>query len=358
MTAAGDGDSMLHMDPEDYLAFGTAVFVALGASAEGALQQAAQLREGDLRGHASHGLRRLDILVQRIENGVADTNAVPVLQWRSPGVLAVDGQRGLGPPIAFSTVAALMDRVGETGIVMAAVRNANHLGMLAPYVEEMARAGTIGIAMTTSEALVHPWGGKVAMVGTNPLAIAIPTSEAPVVLDMATGQVSMGKVLDHAARGLPLPEGAAIDADGNPTTDARAASQGAISPFGGPKGYALAVVLELLVGGLTHSGFGRDVRGTLDGTEPCNKGDVFIAIDTEVFGPIDESLSSYLQALRSMAPAHGFDAVTVPGDRARLTREENLRNGVPVASATWDSASKTGNRLGVPLPVLREANSW
>ncbi len=341
---------MLRIEPEDHLAFGTAVFIALGASVVDARQQAGQLLEGDLRGHASHGLRRLDILAQRIENGVADTTAVPVLEWRTPGVLSVDGQRGLGPPTAFSTVAALLDRVEKSGIVIGAVRNANHLGMLAPYVEEMARRGAIGIAMTTSEALVHPWGGKVAMVGTNPLAIAIPTSEAPVVLDMATGQISMGKVLDHAARGVPLPVGAAIDADGNPTTDARAAMQGAISPFGGAKGYALAVVLELLVGALTNSSYGRDVRGTLDATEPCNKGDVFIAIDPSTFGASEDSASSYLQALRSMLPAQGFDAVTVPGDRARRIREENWRGGVPIASTTWNSATKIADRLGVPIP--------
>lgn len=350
MTAEVNSGSMLRIEPEDHLAFGASVFVALGASTVTARQQAAQLLEGDLRGHASHGLRRLDILVQRIENGVADTTAVPVLEWRTPGVLSVDGQGGLGPSIAFATVAALMDRVMDAGIVIGAVRNANHLGMLAPYVERMALGGIIGIAMTTSEALVHPWGGMVAMVGTNPLAIAIPTSDAPVVLDMATGEISMGKVLDHAARGVPLPVGAAIDAAGSPTTDAQAAIQGAISPFGGAKGYALAVVLELLVGGLTNSSYGRDVRGTLDGTEPCNKGDVFIAIDPSAFGAKKDSSSSYLQALRSMAPAEGFDAVTVPGDRARRTRDENWRSGVPIASATWKSATKIADRLGVPIP--------
>jgi LDH2 family malate/lactate/ureidoglycolate dehydrogenase len=357
LTTAADQGSLLRIRPADHLAFVTAVFVSLGASEEVAEQQALQLLEGDLRGHPSHGLRRLDILVQRVQNGVADPAAVPALEWVTPGVLTVDGRGGLGPPTAITAVMAMLDNVSERGIVMAAVRNANHLGMLAPYVEQMARRGAVGIAMTTSEALVHPWGGKVAMVGTNPLAIAVPNGSEPVVLDMATGQVSMGKVLDYAARGLPLPDGAAIDADGNPTNDALAARDGAISPFGGAKGYALAVVLELLVGILTRTDFGRDVRGTLDGDEPCNKGDVFIAIDLASMGASTEAAASYLEALRSMAPADGFGPVTIPGDRARRTRDQNWNDGVPIAAATWAMVSTLASRLDVPLPTPTRVGS-
>lgn len=184
------------------------------------------------------------------------------------------------------------------------------------------------------------------MVGTNPLSVAIPVADEgsddePVVLDMATGEISMGKVLDFAARGVPLPEGAAVDESGTPTTDAAAAARGAISPFGGPKGYALAVLLEVLVASLTGTALGRDVRGTLDPDDECTKGDLFVAVDPGACGAGDMgAVRDYLARLRAELPAAGHESVTVPGDRARATRAANLRDGVPVAELTWTRAHR------------------
>ena len=330
---------LLHVPVEEHLTLSTHVLTGLGVPEGDAREQAELLLEGDLRGHASHGLRRLDMLAQRLRNGAVRASARPTSTWTTPAVLVVDGDGGLGPPTARRAIEALLDRVGETGVAIAAVRNANHLGMLAPYVESMAAAGVIGIALTTSEALVHPWGGTRAMVGTNPLAVAVPVAgEDPVVLDMATGQVSRGKVLDHAARGLPLAPGDAVDAAGVPTTDAAEAVDGAISPFGGPKGYALGLMLEVLVATVTHTALGEDVRGTLDPTDPSTKGDLFIALDSSAFGPGSAPVVEYLAALRSARPAPGHDRVLVPGDRARATRAANLSGGVPVSQVTWARA--------------------
>jgi LDH2 family malate/lactate/ureidoglycolate dehydrogenase len=324
---------------EEHRALSTHVLTALGVPEPAAREQAELLLEGDLRGHASHGIRRLDMLAQRLVSGAARAEARPTSIWTTTSVLVVDGNGGLGPPVARHAVEELLGRVGETGVAVAAVRNANHLGMLAPYVESIASAGIIGVALTTSEALVHPWGGTRALVGTNPLAVAVPVSGGdPVVLDMATGRVSRGKVLDHAARGLPLEPGDAVDSAGVPTTDAAAAVEGAISPFGGPKGYALGVVLEVLVATLTRTALGEDVRGTLDPTDPATKGDVFIALDPTAFGSGASQVAAYLTTLRETEPAPGHDGVLVPGDRARATRETNLARGVPVSEVTWARA--------------------
>ena len=317
---------LLQVPVEEHLTLSTHVLTGLGVPEGDAREQAELLLEGDLRG-------------QRLRNGAVRASTRPTSTWTTPAVLVVDGDGGLGPPRARRAIEALLDRVGETGVAIAAVRNANHLGMLAPYVESMAAAGVIGIALTTSEALVHPWGGTRAMVGTNPLAVAVPVAgEDPVVLDMATGQVSRGKVLDHAARGLPLTPGDAVDAAGVPTTDAAAAVDGAISPFGGPKGYALGLMLEVLVATLTRTALGEEVRGTLDPTDPSTKGDLFIALDPSAFGPGSAPVAEYLAALRSAPPAPGHDRVLVPGDRARATRAANLAGGVPVSQVTWARA--------------------
>jgi LDH2 family malate/lactate/ureidoglycolate dehydrogenase len=235
----------------------TSVLEREGATRNNAAAQAEVLVEGDLRGHHSHGVRRLSVLVGRLRNGLVRSGDEPVHRWRTDSVPDVDGLSGFGPMVARSAIGAIIERARTAGVALATVRNANHVGMLAPYVERIAAAGQIGIALTTSEALVHPWGGAHPMVGTNPIGIGIPTAGPPLVLDMSTAAVSMGKLLDHAAQARPIPLGWAVDESGAPTTDAKAATRGAVSPFGGPKGYGLGLALEVLVATLTGSVLAR-----------------------------------------------------------------------------------------------------
>jgi LDH2 family malate/lactate/ureidoglycolate dehydrogenase len=240
--------------------------------------------------------------------------------------------------VADRVLAALLTRVPDVGVAVAAVRRSSHLGMLSPYVERVAREGAAGIIMTTSEALVHPWGGRGALVGTNPIAIGVPSRDGAVSLDMSTGMVSAGKILDYAARGRSIPEGWAVDADGHPTTDPRAAAAGAISPFGGAKGYALGLALESLVGLLSGTAFGRDVTGTLDTDHPTTKGDLMIVISAGAFGadPRGSALAAYLDEVR----ASGVERrpVWIPGDRARRNREHGLAEGFDLDSELLETA--------------------
>lgn len=295
--------------------------------------QADVLVEAELRGHASHGLQRLPRLLKRIDRGLVDSSRTGRGHWRRSGMYIVNGERGLGPVVAMTVMDTLLERVSETGIAVAAVRNANHLGMLALYVEKAARCGRIGIALSGSEALVHPHGGTRAMLGTNPIAIAIPTGGDPVVLDLATSAVSMGEIHDHALRGAPIPEGWALDETGEPTTDAERARHGAIAPFGGAKGYGLGLAFELLIASLANSALAPDVRGTLDAEHPANKGDVFIVIDAPPDALLAGAIPPYLDALRQ-SPASG-SPVLVPGDRARARRAAALRDGFEVADGLW-----------------------
>jgi L-2-hydroxycarboxylate dehydrogenase (NAD+) len=311
-----------------------------GASVASATTQAEWLVEADLRGHSSHGIDRLPILVARIERGLLIPDAKPELSWRTGSVLSVNGSRGFGPVVAQHALEVGIERARSEGIVLIAISNANHLGILAPYVEQVAAAGMIGIASTTSEALVHPWGGRVAMVGTNPLAIAIPAEPLPFVLDMATGQISMGRILHYLQLGRPLEPGWAVDVNGDPTTDPLAASQGAISPFGGPKGFALGLALEVLIASLTGTALGQDVHGTLDADDECNKGDVFICINqTLVAGEsVTEEISKYLDDVRSTPAQPGSAGVRIPGERAVSERARRRAMGVEVSTSGWEAA--------------------
>jgi L-2-hydroxycarboxylate dehydrogenase (NAD+) len=302
------------------------------------------LLDAELCDRPSHGLLRLPRVVARIRNGVADPVTIGSSTWRSPAFLCVDGRAGLGPVVASAALDAVCARARQTGIAIAAVANNNHLGMLSWYAERVAAGGQAVIAITTSEALVHPWGGRRAMLGTNPIAIGVPALPHPLVLDMATSIVSMGKIHDYAHRGEPITVGWALDAAGEPTSDAAAAKEGAIAPFGGAKGYALGLALEVLVACLTEAALGAEVAGTLDADRPCNKGDVFIVID-----PVSnalERISTYLDAVRACPPARPGDAVMIPGDRSRVRRTERVASGIPIAEEVWEQIVALGRGDG------------
>ncbi|WP_375599113.1 Ldh family oxidoreductase [Devosia sp. Naph2] len=304
--------------------------------------QTALLLEAELRGVPSHGLLRLLRIVERIGNGVIDPGTSGAHEWRREAFLSVDGLKGLGPVVADRALTLISERARQTGIALAAVRNSNHIGMLGFYAERLAKAGQTALVFSTSEALVHPWGGRQALLGTNPVAIGVPTEAEPFVMDTATSIVSMGEVHDHANRGAPLQPGWALDEKGDPTTDAQAAKSGALAPFGGAKGYALGLAFGLLTSSLTGAALGREVRGTLDSHALCNKGDLFIVID----GP-NAMLAEYLAQLRDAEPADGFERVLIPGERGRACRMERLRNGIPLADRVWADLQRLAKQAGI-----------
>jgi LDH2 family malate/lactate/ureidoglycolate dehydrogenase len=307
------------------------VLAGLGAGDDEAADQAEVLLEGDLRGRSSHGVQRLPVIAERIRNRLIVPRAEPVQEWTAEAMLSVDGADGFGPHVAFRAADAVIARARRTGVAAAAIRRASHLGILAVYVERIAAAGQIGLAFTTSEALVHPWGGRTSLVGTNPIAVAMPTGEEPFVLDMATGAISRGEVIARAHRGQALPAGAAVDADGLPTTDPLAAA--AISPFGGAKGFALGLAIELIVAALTDTALGDEVRGTLDVTDPVTKGDLLIVLDPQ--RGVAGRLARYLDQLRASPPAAGSRGVVIPGERSRAERRRRMAEGIPLPAALW-----------------------
>jgi L-2-hydroxycarboxylate dehydrogenase (NAD+) len=299
-----------------------------------ALLQAELLVEAELAGHPSHGLLRLPTIVGRIESGVCDPSATGVHTWPSPGILRVDGQGGLGPVIARRAVDSALERVSDQGVVAVLLSRTNHLGMLAWYVERIARQGRLSIAMCTSEALVHAWGGRTAALGTNPIAVGIPAQPHPFVYDSATSAISMGQVHDLARRGKQLQPGWALDERGEATLDPTAAITGSIAPFGGPKGYGLGLAVELLIAAVTGTALGADVHGTLDTDQPSTKGDVFILFDA-VNDERTDAISAYLNALRQSEPQAGFTSVRVPGDGSRERRAQASRDGIDFAQSLW-----------------------
>jgi LDH2 family malate/lactate/ureidoglycolate dehydrogenase len=311
-----------------------------GVPPEHARIQASLFIGAQMRGTASHGLLRLRRIVERLKLGLAVAGEEGRQDWTAQSFLSVDGRRGLGPVVALKALDAVIPRARQTGIAIAAVRNANHLGALAYYADHVARQGLTVIALTISEALVHPFGGRTAMIGTNPIAIGVPAEPEPLVLDMATSLVSMGKIHDHANRGAAIPEGWALDEAGNPTTDAMAAKDGAIAPFGGAKGYALGLAFEVLVASLAESAIGRGVKGTLDAEFPSNKGDLFIVIAPPHAEAAKALVTEYLDAVRASPPADAARPVLIPGDRAHAAYDLSKAEGVTLDDGLWQDLQK------------------
>jgi L-2-hydroxycarboxylate dehydrogenase (NAD+) len=319
------------------------VLSQLGASERECTIQADLLVEADLRGHHSHGLQRLPVLAARVRKGLIRVKATPDFVWTADSVLSVDGKDGLGPFVAESALERAKREVEKRGVVAVAIRNSSHIGMIGYYCERRALEGMICLAMTESEALVHPHSGTKALVGTNPLAIGIPSEPAPFVFDMATSTSAIGKIYASRHRGETIPLGWAIDADGNPTTDPNAALKGSLTPVAGAKGYGLGVSIGILAGLLPGNEIGRAVLGTLDTEFRCTKGDFFLLMSPGAFagGPtLASRVASYLDELRRSPPQKGVESVIVPGDRARLMREERLRSGIPLPMEVWAAAER------------------
>ena len=325
---------------EDVRKLAEGILLANGVPPDHARTQAGLFIEAEMRAIPSHGLLRLRRVIERIHAGLSVPGTTGKQTWTARSFLAVDGMRGLGPVVAMAALDAIIPRAREDGIAIAAIRNTNHLGALAYYAEHVASLGLTCIALTISEALVHPYGGRKAMIGTNPIAIGVPASPHPMVLDMATGLVSMGKIHDHANRGAPIPLGWALDEKGDPTTDASAAKKGAIAPFGGAKGYALGIAFEVLVASLAASAIGTDVKGTLDSVNVSNKGDLFIVIAPPHAEGAKALVSEYLDSIRSAAPADPEHPVLAPGDRAHKVRAQSEKRGVYLDDGLWDDLQK------------------
>jgi L-2-hydroxycarboxylate dehydrogenase (NAD+) len=331
------------VSPEDERKLIVDVLSRLGASHPECSIQADVLTEADLRGHHSHGLQRLPVLATRIKKGLIRVNVTPAYAWTADSVLSVDGKDGLGTFIAESALNIAKSVVGQRGIVAVAIRNSSHLGMIGYYVEKKAREGFVCIAMTESEALVHPHGGTEALVGTNPIAIGIPGDPEPFVFDMATSVSAIGKILAAKHRGESIPHGWAVDADGKSTTDPAEALKGALTPAAGAKGYGLGMVIGILAGLLPGGEIGRLVLGTLDTEHRCTKGDFFLLLNPSAFagGPaLASRVAGYLDELRHSRPREGCERVIVPGDRSRQLREERMRAGIPLPREVWRAAER------------------
>ena len=243
--------------------------------------------DSDLKGFTSHGLGRFPQYIRGINNGFIETKGDYEIVKDEDSIALIDGKSLFGQYIAHEAMMMAINKAKETGIAAVGTFNSNHFGITGYYSDLAIRNDMIGIVICNTEPGVAPLGGKKAILGTNPIAIGIP-SETYIAVDMATAVSARGKILEAKRKGEEIPPNTAIDKDGNPTTDPEAALEGSILPFGGVKGYALSFMIEIMTGPLVNAAFGTKVTGTAgDYKEDCNKGDLFVAINPEKFVSID-----------------------------------------------------------------------
>jgi len=327
----------------------------LGASGEEANATAEVLAEGDLRGFASHGLLRLPYILRALKRGTIIVKAKVKVVRETPATGLIDGGHGLGHYVVTRAMRLAIEKAKQQGVAAVGVYNSNHFGIAGYYAELAMHEGLIGIVTTTTDALVHPWGGVEPLLGTNALAIGLPT-EPPVLLDMAMSVAARGKLVKAMKEGKPIPENWAIDSGGKPTTDPAKGLKGALSPFGGPKGYALAFVLELLAGPLVRAAAGKEVKGTLEPVEGfCTKGDFMIVIDPKAFIAQEEFRArarEFIEQVKSSRKVPGVGEIMVPGEPEQKTRERRLREGIPISDEVWIELEQIAKELGVDLKSM------
>ena len=286
------------------------------------------LLEAELRGRPTHGLIRLPGIAERCERG--DRRPMR-LEKDGPSYALIDGQQNLGYLVAHRCARTAVGKADATGIGLVGANSTGHCGMLGYYAGMMADAGMVGLMTCNTSPRVVPWGGVEPVLGTNPIAAAFPSLEGQVLMDLSTAAITSGQILMAMKDGVDLPDNCALGPDGLLTTDPVQARQGGALPFGGHKGFALGVVVQLLstalVGASPVPQAGHDY------------GLFVLAVSPGIFvdrGAFQTTVSQVVKRLKDARRAEGVAEILVPGERAYRDRERRLREGIEIDDALWD----------------------
>jgi (2R)-3-sulfolactate dehydrogenase (NADP+) len=270
-----------------------------------------------------------------LRNGRVNGDAIPQARQAKAAALLVDAQEGLAFPACALAVRQAVRAAQECGVAFAGVTNSHHFGAAAYHLEAVAQAGMVGLAFGNSPAAMPAWGGKRALFGTNPIAAVFPRRDAPpLVIDLSLSEVARGKLMVAAKEGKQIPQGWALDKDGNPTTDPKAGLEGMMLPAGGVKGAMLALVVELLCCALTGAayGFEADSFFTEEGNRP-RIGQAFLVIDPAALAGTDvfnERIETLVETMLE------DPAVRLPGQRRLALAQKAGADGIEVSAALLD----------------------
>ncbi|MDH5577867.1 MAG: Ldh family oxidoreductase [Betaproteobacteria bacterium] len=304
----------------------------LRAGAHDAMADAAaqHLLRAEQQGLATHGMSRVPFYCSMLRNRRADGAARPSIVAQKAAVCLIDNADGLPYESCALAIAQVIRRARANGIGFAGIRNSAHVGVLGIHLLDVATAGLVGVAFTNSPAAIPAWGGKKALFGTDPVAFAFPRRDAdPIVVDLALTTVARGKIMVAMQKGERIPEGWALDRDGEPTTDPKEAiERGSLFPIGGSKGAMLALAFELVCTSLTGAAIGPEADSFF--AEQGNKpriGQAFLAIDPAALAGTEKYLERVETVVRAMLADEG---VRLPGARRFAAEKRQARAGIDV----------------------------
>lgn len=337
--------------PQLLIDFASQVLSALDVPSADASIVAQSLVAADMGGHESHGMLRLPWYSARLRSGAMTAQTEPVDVTHAGALSIIDGRDGIGQVLVSRASERAMAQADSFGIGAVGVRNSNHFGTAGYWTRNMSEKGYVGILLTNSSPAMAPWGGVSKSVGSNPWSIAVPGGpHGSVVLDISNSKVARGKIYAAIQNGAEIPDDWALDADGQVTTDPHAALKGTLQPIGEHKGYGISLMIDLLAGVLTGSGYADHVVGPYTATGSSRCGHFVIAIKGDACMPLDElrdRVNDLVVSTVSGPRAKGSSRILVPGERESEIREHTRAEGISLPDRTIDDL----NRLALSLNV-------
>lgn len=338
--------------------YARAMFLSAGLRDADATLIAADLVRANLRGVDSHGVSRIPMYLERLRCGLVNPRPNVTVTKVAGAVAQVDGDNGMGFVASDIAMNAACDIATDMGIGLVGVHRSTHFGMGACYALRAIDRGFISMIFTNSSPAIPMWGGRTTFLGASPIAAGIPGGKhPPYIMDMAMTVIARGKIRLAAMRGDPIPEGLALDLEGNPTTDAAKAFEGVCLPFGGVKGSVLGTLMDLMSGVLTGANFGGDVKSLyFDHSEPQNVGHLFFAIRPDLFLSLDDfqaRMDAFYDRIKQLPRAAGVDEIMLPGEPEQRREDQRRREGIPVTVDVIRELTEAGVARGVAFPQGR-----
>jgi LDH2 family malate/lactate/ureidoglycolate dehydrogenase len=331
------------------------VFTNIGIEKEKAQIISDLLVDSDLRGIASHGVMRLPVYAKKAIRGSINAKASLNKLSELGSVILYDGENGFGQINAILAMRECVKKSEDTGACFSVIRNSNNFGAAGLVAMEAAKHGKIGLVFSNASPTMVPFGGSTPLLGTNPIAIAIPTRKPfPIVLDMATSAVARDKIRVYAKLNKEIPLGWAVDKEGKNTTNPKLAWEGFMLPMAGPKGYGLAVMVDILTGVLSGGAMGHDIKKIYD--ESGQDASHFVGtINIDAFIPYEQfqnRLEKYYEYIKSSPPGEGFEKVYLPGELEYDSEQKRLIEGIPIPHSVIDELKEIASELGIEFNIL------
>ena len=347
------------IDHQTLRGFIAQILTAAGSAAEESEIVADHLVEANLRGHDSHGVGMIPSYMKNLHNGTLLPNRRGRAAGENGSIIVYDGERGYGQIVARAAMALGIERAKAQGLAAVALRDAHHIGRVGAYGEQCAAAGLVSLHFVNvigHEPTVAPHRGRDGRLSTNPVCIAVPGAEPdrPVVLDMATSMIAVGKARVALNEGRRLEPGLLLDAEGEPTTnpnDLFDEPSGALLPMAAHKGYALSFLCELLAGAVAGGGTLRPENQAQDTITNCMLSfllDPACIVDRGWLAAEIAAITDYVTASPPRSPG---EPVLIPGDPERASRAKRLAEGVPIDGNTWDQIAAAAKHFGVTPPA-------